>query len=329
MITIACDGSGDFKTINDALAVVPQVKDDRIVLFVKNGVYKEKIRLMHANLSLIGEDAEKTVITFDDCAKKLLPDGRRMGTFNSYTVYIGGSDFHASNITIENSAGNGCIAGQAVALYVDADRASFKNCRIIGWQDTLFTGPLPDDPVPAGINPMHPYAGLGDWKVAENFRHYFEECFIQGDIDFIFGSSTAVFNRCTVFSNDIRSEHVGYITAASTPSDAAFGYVFIDCTVTSKGSIPTSYLGRPWRTNAKTAFVNCHLGGHVFPEGWHDWNKSNAQQSVQYAEYGNNGPGADNKKRPGWIKFISDQDFEQYNIANILAGNDGWNPLEC
>ena len=249
-----------------------------------------------------------------------------MNTFNSYSVYIGGHDFYAENITFENSAGSGKVVGQDVAVYVDADRVSFKNCRFLGHQDTLFTGPLPKNPTPLGLNLIHPTLGCGEVEYMGVVRQYYEDCYLQGDIDFIFGSATAVFNRCEIFSNDRRDAINGYITAGSTSPRQQFGYVFIDCHLTGDAGPNSVYLGRPWRDYAKVAFINCRMGAHIIPAGWHNWDKPEREKTVTYVECYSQGPGANDAQRVKWARIITPQEAKTYTVENILAGPDGWNP---
>ena len=194
-----------------------------IILYIKNGSYNEKIELPANNtdVTFIGESVEKTIITFNDFS------GRgKLNTFTSYTAKISGNRFVAENITFANTAGP---VGQAVALYVDADKAVFKNCRFLGNQDTIYAA-------------------------GENSGQYFLDCYIEGTTDFIFGPSTAVFQNCT-----IKCKSNSFITAANTPEGKNFGFVFFDCKIITDSLVSKVYLGRPWRAFSKTAFVRCDL----------------------------------------------------------------------
>jgi pectinesterase len=326
LIIIAQDGTGDFNNIQDAIDAIPSDNTERMVIYIKNGIYQQKVTITKPGIHLIGEDAAKTILTYHDYARKLLPSGEPMNTFNSYSVYIGGSDFTAENITFENSSGDGDIVGQAVAVYVDADRTSFKNCRFLGCQDTLFTGPLPKNPTPLGLNLQHPTLGSGPSEYTGIIRQYYQDCFIQGDVDFIFGSATAVFNRCEIFSNDRGQSVNGYITAGSTSPHTPFGYVFMDCRLTSKAPPMTVYLGRPWRDFAKVAFLNCWMGSHIVPAGWHNWDKPEREKTVTYAEYGSTGPGAAPDQRVPWARTLLPEQLKLYTLTNILSGLDHWKP---
>jgi pectinesterase len=320
MITVAKDGSGQFNNISDAIQSIPKDNIENIEIYVKKGIYKEKIYIETPFITLIGEDTNETIITYDDFAKKLFLSGEAYRTFNSYTIFIGAHDFSAKNLTFENSAGSGDVVGQAVAVYVEGDKAKFKNCRLLGNQDTLFTGPLPPKPI-EGNN----FGGPMDGKPRVIGRQYYEDCYIEGDIDFIFGSATAVFNRCEIFSKNKHSKINGYISAASTEEGKEFGYTFINCKLTSNAPKETVYLGRPWRDYAKTVFINCYLGKHICKEGWHSWDKPNAEKETYYAEYKNYGPGASNETRVSWCHILSEEEVKKYTISNILTGEDNWN----
>ncbi|WP_234121252.1 pectinesterase family protein [Clostridium hydrogenum] len=318
---VSKDGNGDFDNLQDAINAVPENNSREVIINIKNGIYKEKVNVTKPFITLIGEDPEYTILTFDDAAKKPLSNGEPMRTFNSYTIFVDGDDFTAENMTFENSAGSGEIVGQAVAAYVNGNRNKFKNCKFLACQDTLFTGPLPPKPI-EGNN----FGGPMEGKPRRNVKQYYESCFIRGDIDFIFGSATAVFNKCEIFSNDRKETVNGFVTAASTPEGNAFGYVFIDCKLTSNAAPNTVYLGRPWRDYAKTAFIHCYLGEHIKVEGWDSWNKLNAEKFISYVEYDNYGPGADKSKRADFSKLLTSEEAKDFSISNILGKNDNWTP---
>lgn len=286
-ITVAQDGSGDFTTIQSAIDAAKAFPDKRITIFVKNGIYREKIVIPSWNnmLSLIGEDAGKTIITGNDYFNKI--NRGRNSTFFTYTVLVQADDFYAENLTIENTAGE---VGQAVALHVEGDRCVFNNCRILGNQDTLYVS-------------------------GEKSRHLFNNCYIEGTTDFIFGSATAVFTRC-----EIVAKSNSYITAASTSEGKEFGFVFLNCKLNSTGPATEVYLGRPWRNYAKTVFLNCFLGKHILPEGWHNWSKPEAEKLSFYAEFNNSGPGASTAKRVSWSHVLQKNEAEKYTPENILGG---------
>lgn len=291
---VAKDGSGDFFTVQEAINAVPDFrKEGRTTIYIRKGVYKEKLIIPASkiNVSLIG--AEGAVISGDDYASKPNRFGENMSTSGSASCYIYAPDLICENLTFENTAGR---VGQAVACFVAGDRVIFRNCRFLGNQDTLY-------------------------NFGKHCRQYFEDCYIEGTVDFIFGSSTAVFNRCT-----IHSLSKGYLTAPSTPQDEAYGYVFIDCRLTAADGVEKVYLARPWRPYAKSVFIHCEMGGHILPVGWHNWNKKDAEKTIFFAEYENTGAGAATKKERA--KFGRQlKNLKGYSIEEILAGEDGWNPL--
>lgn len=319
-LVVAKDGSGDFESVQQAVEAVSEIDCDGVTIYIRKGIYREKIFIDKPFVKLVGENASDTILTFDDHANIILEDGKNMGTFNSYTVFIGGDDFSAENITFQNTAGR---VGQALAAYVDGDRVSFRNCRFLGYQDTIFTGALPNEPWHGNTY----FRGPRTIEEGKMVRMYYEDCYISGDVDFIFGAAVAVFNRCEIYSEDIGSDELnGYITAASTPEGQDFGYVFIDCKLTSDAAPRTIYLGRPWRDHAKTVFINCWMGEHIKPEGWHNWDKRDAESTTLYGEYNSSGPGARMNERACWSKILTEEESKIYSIKNVLNSLDGWNP---
>lgn len=314
---VAKDGSGDFKTVQAAIDSITDSTKETVIQ-IKNGTYMEKIHIWKPNVTLIGENVNETVLTYDDYAKKLFDDGTKYGTFHSYTVLVAGNNFKASNITFANTAGRGSEVGQALAAYVDADKVSFENCRFLGSQDTLFTGPLPPVPMAGGLfgSPMEEYPKIPG-------RQYYKNCYIEGDVDFIFGTATAVFENCEIFSFERDREVNGYVTAASTQEGQEYGYVFINCSLTSDARPKTVYLGRPWRNFAKTVYINCEMGAHIKDEGWHNWNKPEAEETMLYAEYGSKGTGADCISRATFAKILEESDLKDYTLDKIFKD---WRP---
>jgi len=283
VFTVAKDGSGDYRYIQDAIDAMRVFPLAPITLYIKNGVYNEKIELPSGNtdVTFIGESVEKTIIAFNDYS------GRgKLNTFNSFTAKIAGNRFRAENITFANTAGP---VGQAVALHVEADQVVFVNCRFLGHQDTIYAG-------------------------GEAARQLFVDCYIEGTTDFIFGPATAVFQHC-----EIHSKANSFITAASTPTGKQFGFVFIDCTLTADSAVTKVLLGRPWRGWAKTVFLKCALGKHIDPAGWDNWSNPGNEQTAYYAEYKNTGPGANPFARVKWSHQLSDQEAMQYSPAVFFS----------
>jgi pectinesterase len=283
VFTVAKDGSGDYKFIQDAIDAMRVYPLMPITLYIKNGVYNEKIELPSSNtdVTFIGQSVDSTIITFNDHT------GRgKTHTFTSFTAKILGNRFRAENITFANSAGP---VGQAVALHVEADRAVFVNCKFLGNQDTIYAS-------------------------GENSRQYFYNCYIEGTTDFIFGPATVVFEGCT-----IHSKTNSYVTAASTTPGKKYGYVFIDCKLTAAPGVDKVYLGRPWRAHAKTVFIRSQLGSHIVPAGWENWGNPANEQTAYYAEYKCTGPGADRKGRAKWSKELTDKEAQEYTVEKILG----------
>lgn len=321
---IVAKSGGDYSTIQQALDTIEKDNKEWVEIHLLPGVYHERLEIETPYIRLTGEDAKSTVITFNNGAATLMPDGDPRGTFRSYTVFVGTHDFIAENITFENAAGPGYIAGQSLALYADGDRLGFYNCRFLGYQDTIFTGPLP----PTSIIP-NSFKGPRAKSPRINGRQYYQNCYIRGDVDFIFGSATAYFEGCEIFSK-VRDNHrggpCGYASAASTPEGQRYGYIFHSCRFTSDCPEGSVYLGRPWRNFAHTAVINCQLGGHISKQGWHNWNKPEAEKTMRFEEYGNTGEGACLQERPQWVIRLSKEQAQQYTIQNVLGGEDGWNP---
>ncbi|MFM9327553.1 pectinesterase family protein [Paenibacillus mesotrionivorans] len=282
-------GSGVYTTVQAAIDAVPVNNTANVTIFVKNGTYTEKLNFPanKPNITLIGESAEGTILTYADTASSA------GGTSNSSSVYVRGNNFTAENITFRNTAG--ATAGQAVALYVTGDRASFTNVRILGNQDTLY---------------------------ANGGRHYYRNSYIEGTVDFIFGGATAVFENC-----EIKSLGNGYVTAASTDQATAYGYVFINSSLTRSGSLDDAvHLGRPWRPYASVHYLYSFMDTHIKPEGWNNWGNAANESTARYAEFGNTGSGSAVSGRVGWSRQLSASQAAAINTQSVLAGSDGWDP---
>jgi PelA/Pel-15E family pectate lyase len=287
-LTVAADGSGDVKTVAEAIARVPENNRRRFVIFVKKGVYEEQVRIPATKpyVSLVG-DADGLVKLSYNLSNKIAGS-----TSAAYAFYVGAHDFHAENITFENSFGQG---SQAVAVLSEGDRLIFKNCRFLGWQDTLY---------------------------AKNGRQYFVDCYVEGHVDFIFGQAAAVFENCT-----IHSKADGYITAPMRFADTeTSGFVFIDSKLTAANTEKGVYLGRPWRPFGRTVFLETEMGAHIRPEGWHNWNSAANEKTAYFAEYGSTGAGAKPESRVKWMRALTKEEAKRFETENFLKGKDGWNP---
>ncbi len=290
---VAADGSGQFETVQAAVDSAPSSGTNRFVIFIKPGIYKECIKVPPEKhfLSFIGKDAKSTVLTFDLRANMEGENGRPIGTFRTPSTTIEANDFRAENITFENSAGPG---SQALAITIIGDRAAFRNCRFLGWQDTI---------------------------LSQNGRHYFENCYIAGHCDFIFGGATAFFEGC-----HIHCLKDGYITAASTPQQQPFGYVFSNCKITGETPEVKTYLGRPWRAYANVIFMNTYMTEVVRPVGWNNWRQPEREKTSQYVEFNSTGPGANPQERVPWARQLMKKEADEITLEKVLGGLDGWNP---
>ena len=293
-LIVSQSGKFKYKTIQAAIDAVPTNNIKPFKILVKNGIYKERLVIdTRKNLiHLIGENKDKTIITFNNHSGSKLDNGDTLNTWNCASVFIYADNFIAENITIENNAGFN--AGQAVAIRIEGDKVAFKNCNIKGFQDVLFL------------------SGSG-------IRQYFKNCYIEGTTDFIFGASTAIFDSC-----HIHSKKNSHITAASTNSIVPYGFVFLNCLLTADSNINKVSLGRPWTPTASVAYINCVMGKHIIPEGWNNWKNSANETTVRYAEFNNNGIGANKIERVKWSKQLTETEAKRYTLKNIL-GN--WQPL--
>ena len=290
---VAQDGSASFKTVQAAIMSVPSgSRANPVIIHMAPGTYKELIYIQREKsfFRLIGENPTNTILSFNLYAGITNAEGKPIGTFKTPSTTIDADDFAAENLTFENSAGP---IGQALAIRMDGDRASFRNCRFLGWQDTI---------------------------LLNRGRQYFENCYICGHVDFIFGAATAWFEKC-----EIHSLRDGYLTAASTPVDSPYGYVFSNCKITGEPGVK-SFLGRPWRIYASTIYLNCEMSDVVRPVGWNDWNKPEAHTTARYAEFNGSGAGASPTNRPAWTKQLAKSEAQKITVESVLGGADGWNP---
>jgi pectinesterase len=294
---VAKDGTGNFTSLQQAIDSCRDYAERTYAIFVKNGIYVEKIVVpaWKTHICIKGESAESTILRYNDYTGKIdSVTGTKIRTFKSYTCLIVGNNNSIEDMTIKNTAGQ---VGQAVALHVEGDRCVFRRCRLIGNQDT------------------HLASG-------EQSRQYYQDCYIEGTTDFIFGAATAVFDRCTILS-----KLDSYITAASTVPGREFGFVFFDCKLQADNPGRKVYLGRPWRSFASVTFIRCEMGGHILPEGWHNWNKPDAEKTVRYSEYKSFGPGANPGMRVAWSRHMTDEEASRLTPEYVLRGTDNWNPV--
>jgi pectinesterase len=292
-LVVAKDGSGQFSTVQAAFDAVPTGNKNAVTIHIRNGVYKEKLFLdsTRKHVTLKGEDKFKTILTYDDHPGMNDASGKPINTQSSQSFMMKANHFTAINITFQNDAG--FTAGQAVAVQVTGDMATFINCRFIGNQDVLYTN-----------NP--------------NSRQYYEDCYIEGTTDFIFGSSSVWFERC-----HIHSKKNSHITAASTPQEHAYGYVFNDCMLTGDTSLHSVSLGRPWRPFSSVTYMHCYMGQHIKATGWDNWGKTSNETTARYNEYENYGPGFVPKARANWSNQLNDSEAATITLTTVLRG---WTP---
>lgn len=296
---VAQDGTGNYKTIQEAVNAVRDFSQVQVTILVKKGVYHEKLVIptWKQKISLVGESRDSTIITNDDYSGKPYPGGKdevghdKFNTFTSYTVLVRGNEFRAENLTIQNTAGR---VGQAVALHIEADRCVIVNCKLLGNQDTLYVG-------------------------VDTSRQYYYNCFIEGTTDFIFGPATVVFEKCT-----IKSLMNSYITAASTTPRQAYGYVFFNCTLIADTAAKKVLLGRPWRPHARVVYINTNMGEHIAPVGWDNWRNPENEKTAYYAEYNSQGPGGNTSARAAWSHQLTKKEVKEYTLENIFGD---WKPV--
>jgi len=294
-LVVAPDGSGQYKTVQAAIDSIPNENTEPRVIVIKPGTYKEHLVISERKtlLTLRGEhkDAAKTVLTFNRYwgVDHAAAPGKKVETNDIESVLIQPDNFTAENLTFENTAGE---VGLAPAVRSMGDKQIFRNCRFLGWHDTL---------------------------CVNGKRTYFRDCYVEGRIDFIFGLATAVFENC-----HLHSKKGGYVAAAATKAETPFGLVFINCRLTGMGG--RAYLGKPWQKGAATAFLECELGEHLRPEGWAEWRGEEHHKTARFVEYKNTGPGSDTRKRPVWTRQLSDAEAKNYTVENILSGEDRWDP---
>ena len=308
-VTVAADGSADYKTVQEGIDALKGIGG---TLLIKPGTYREVVHIAkpHVLMRGLGNDASQVVIVNSNSAYS------SGGTFHSATVFVTGDDFYAENLTFQNdyslSHGLQAQGSQAIALSVRADRAVFRNVRFLGAQDTLFaasrscesdTGPC----VPA--------------------RQYFSNCYIEGNVDFIFGDSQAVFDHCHIHA--IAHERV-FITAQSKRyPEQQSGYVFDHCKLTSDAQVGSLFLGRPWRSYATVVFLDSQFDEKLDPAGWSEWHagETTRLETAFYAEHGSSGPGSSPAKREPHARQLSGEEAEKFVTSTFLAGSDGWNPV--
>ncbi len=283
---VAKDGTGDFFTLGEAIEAVPDYNNGCSIR-LSEGVYREKVSIPWTKRNVHFYGVGNAVVSWDDYAQKKNALGHNIGTSGSATIYFGADGWTVENITFENTAGR---VGQAVAVQTLGTNLHFVNCRFLGNQDTLYL---------RGAGNSNEHIGGVRWT-------YFDNCYIEGTTDFIFGASAAIFRNC-----EIRSLSDSYVTAASTVEGQEVGYIFYECRLTAADGVTKCYLGRPWRPYAKTIFINCELGAHITAAGWEQWSNKDDLTTTYYAEYGSKGAGANPKGRVEWSHQLSKKEAKE------------------
>ena len=324
LIVVSKDGNGDFNSLQAAVDSIPETADGETRILLRAGEYREKVVIHRDRVRLTGEDRDRTVLTWNGCAKDLYPDGSEKGTFLSSTLMITGNDVTVENLTVRNDAGDGRAVGQAVAVYAAGDRGIWRNCSLIAHQDTLFCGPIRLPNVKEDIGDRcgraEAFFRAEDGPLTRS-RLYFADCLIRGDVDFIFGPYRCWFERCILFMN----ERGGWYTAANTNRDQPYGFVFHDCRLTGACGEGKGSLGRPWRKFARTVFLACDMDAHVAPEGFRDWDEERVVTD-RCGEWHTTGDRADQSTRHPSQQRMTDREAEIYTVPRVLGGEDGWQP---
>lgn len=297
-LVVAQDGSGNYTSVQAALDAVPAYNKKPIEIYIKPGIYQERLELAAGKdmVTLVGEDENRTILTNNYHTGLITPKGDTVNTYTSATFFIQANKFKASHLTFQNNAGFN--AGQAVAVYAWGDELVFDHCCFTGFQDVLFCS-----------NP--------------DSRQYYRNCYIEGTTDFIFGPATAVFQDC-----NIHSKKNSHVTAASTPQEHPFGFVFMDCKLSGDTALHGVSLGRPWQPYSSVTYIRCYMGSHILPAGWNNWKSPAKEKTARYAEYQCSGPGAAKGNRVKWARQLTNEEVKNYTLGNILGGQDHWNPLK-
>lgn len=283
IITVCADGSGDFYTLSEAAAAVGP--DVPVQFRIGPGVYRERPFLERADTVITGAGMGKTIITAGVGGRDPWPGEEKTGTFRSQTLFLGGQKVRMEHLTVENTAGDGARAGQALAVYADAAQVFMDDVELCGNQDTLFTSPLP-----LYVREKNGFRGPRENSPRLDTRQYYRNCVIRGNIDFIFGGANAVFDRCRIVPVD-HERGVSYITAACTPQGKP-GYLFAECEVAGSCKPGSVYLGRPWRSFARVFWLDCTFSEEITAAGWDNWNAPANERTACFGEAGSRGPGA-------------------------------------
>ncbi len=278
---------------------------DTIIL--NDGIYNEKVEIWMDQITIQSKNPGKAIITNKDYYHKIMQDGNECNTFHTYTLYIGGNHITLKGLIIQNEALPSKTYGQAVALHVDGDDFLCENCIISSAQDTLFTGPLPHDLCERYAS-FYPPEKLKGYPTKQIYKH----CTIRGDVDFIFGCATALFEECKIVTIDSNRTTPSFVCAPAHPKVLPYGYLFYKCSL--EGNEKT-FLARPWRDYGCVAFIDCQLGKHVLPEGYNKWNDTNRDKTARFYEYTQN---LNTATRVSWSHQLTVSEANKY-VADFKA----------
>ncbi|AOZ93926.1 pectinesterase family protein [Paenibacillus crassostreae] len=322
MVIVGKESFCDYHTIQESIdSLELQSSMEPATLIILSGVYEEVVTIYRSHLTIIG--LGQVEIRMNRYAKERDETGEEIGTFATPTLFLGGKNLILENLLIANTAGQGKDIGQAVAVYAHCDETVFRNCTFKGYQDTLFTGPLPPAP-----KERLEFGGVPIKEQHDHYRQLYQNCYIEGTVDFIFGGATAYFERCEIHSLRHDDNGTGYITAASTPEGQRHGYVFKNCFLTAASEITPVFLGRPWREFAKTVFMDCHLGTHIHPLGWDNWSTPANEETVSYQEYGVKEADILRSQRVSWADCF-ETEVVDVSKENVFDGSDFWKREGC
>ncbi len=303
-IYVAADGSADYTSVQEAVDAVPVHNSRDVIIHIKPGIYEERIEVSGDKpfITMVGEGhkPEDTVLTFGSWAGMTWDNGDVTTTFRTATVNVYANYFKAENLTIVNSYDGTAGGGrQALALYASGFHIEFVRCRFYGAQDTVYT---------------------------KDGSQLFTECYIEGDVDFIFGGARAVFEKCEIHSINVNPEEEpyrgGYIAAPSTPSSQKYGYLFTECVITGDNADNTVFLGRPWHPGSdpdaigNCVFMHCVLGAHIREDGWKSHMGGFLTANARLYEFENKGPGA---KEHEMRRQLTPEQAAEYTKERVLG----------
>lgn len=315
MIKIYVNKNSDINTIQKAIDSLID-SSDIATIYIANGIYKEKIKITRPNITLIGESIDGVIITNNDYATKIHEDGLPYNTFRTYTLMVNTSNITIKNLTIANSSNIDypeIKVGQAVSLAVNGDMVKVDNCKLKSYQDTVYLGPLPE-------NLIFRYNGFLDDDervIPDNYRVVFTNTYIEGTIDFVFGSAKAYFNNCIFHS----LAEGGYVFAPSTYENDFYGFTVNSCHFSSNNSTPSTFIARPWRDYGKVVILNSTYDNHILDEGFNKWDNTSRDKTCRFYEYNSNYSDKHSYTRIHFSKTLSKEDSKLYEYHKFINSN--------